>query len=175
MPSRHPSRPSVRSAATGAVALVALALAGCGSQEEDLVDAAPESVEEAVVDRQDDATGVQPVHEGVLDGTFYEQVEAWDGQQVTLTAEADVLVSPRTFVLVPEPGTEVDPLLVLSPTDVAGLAEGDDVRVTGVLGAAFDLPRVEEDTGLALQDDRYDDFDAEPYLVATSVEVVDEG
>ncbi|WP_432496561.1 hypothetical protein [Kineococcus auxinigenes] len=175
MSSRHRSHPSVRAAAAGAVTLAALVLGGCGSQEEDLVDTVPDSAREAVVDRQDDATGVQPVHEGVLDGTFYEQVEAWDGQQVDLTAEVDVLVSPRTFLLVPEPGTEVDPLLVLSPTDVAGLGEGATVRVEGVLGAAFDLPRVEEDTGVDLQDDRYDDFDAEPYLVATSVEVVGEG
>ncbi|WP_337061060.1 hypothetical protein [Kineococcus sp. G2] len=169
MPSHHHRR-SLRTAAAGAVALAALGLAGCGSQEDDLVDAFPEDAQEAAVDVADGSAEV--VYDGVFDGTFYEQVEDWDGEQVTLTAQADAVVPPNALVLVPEAGTDVDPLLVLSESELDGVEAGETVRVTGALGAAFDLPRFEEDTGVELPDDRYDDYDAEPYLLATSVEVV---
>ncbi|MCI2240306.1 hypothetical protein MO973_45830 [Paenibacillus sp. TRM 82003] len=173
MPSRHRHHRSLRTAAASAVALTAVALGGCGSQEDDLVDAAPDDVQEAAVDAGDGAAGSPGVYDGVFDGTFYEQIEDWDGQQVVLSAEVDEIASPRAFVLAPAPGTEVDPLLVVTATEVEGLEVGSSVEVTGTLGAAFDLPGVEEDTGVDLEGDRYDDFDAEPYLVATSVELVD--
>jgi hypothetical protein len=46
------------------------------------------------------------------------------------------------------------------------------VEVTGTVQQAFDLPTIEDDTQKDLEDDLYQDYDQQPYLEATDVQLI---
>ncbi|WP_432484664.1 hypothetical protein [Kineococcus esterisolvens] len=172
--SRFRTRPSARTAAAGVVCFAALSLTACGDTAGEEEGTTVEDVQDADDDTQEGAQeDATTPYDGAYDGTFYDDVDTYVGQEVTVSAEIDRVVSPQAFVIAGTADTTVDPMLVVGASEVPGLTEGAVVEVTGTVNEAFDLPQVEEDTGVNLQDDLFNDYDAEPYITATSVTVVD--
>jgi hypothetical protein len=64
----------------------------------------------------------------------------------------------------------VEPLLVVGAEETAELEPDLAVAVTGTVQQAFDLPRVEEDLGVDLNDELFEQWDGEPYIVAETVD-----
>ncbi|WP_337061066.1 hypothetical protein [Kineococcus sp. G2] len=172
--SRFRTRPTARTAAAGIVAFAAFGVAGCSETAGEEEGTSVEDVQEADEEALEGEAAVTP-YEGAYDGTFYDDVNTYVGQEVTVSAEVDSVVSPNAFVIAGTEDTTVDPMLVVGATEVSGLSEGTLVEVTGTVHEAFDLPQVEEDTGVDFEDDLFNDYDAEPYIVATTVEVPEQG
>lgn len=92
-----------------------------------------------------------------------------EGQQATVSAEADEIVSQAAFTIVDPEDPAVAPLPVLHDADLAELEPGQTVRVTGTVHTVFDLLRVEQNLGIDLDDPVYKDWDKEPYMEASEV------
>ncbi|WP_432496570.1 hypothetical protein [Kineococcus auxinigenes] len=168
--SRFRTRPSARTAAAGVVCFAALGLTACGDTAGEEEGTTVEDVQEADDEALEGEAAATP-YDGAYDGTFYDDVNTYVGQEVTVSAQIDRIVSPNAFVIAGTADTTVDPMLVVGASEVSGLTEGTLVEVTGTVHEAFDLPQVEEDTGVDLEDDLFNDYDAEPYITATSVEM----
>lgn len=165
---------SDREAATGAgagrwVAVLGLVLvagfgvAGCGREDAD--------VDTSVADvREGGEGGADSGYEGVYDDAFEAEVTSYDGETVEISAQVAEVVSAEVFTLAgDEPG--IRPLLVAHEEPVAGVAEGDPVTVSGTVHRTFDITNVEEEVSVDLDDALFEDFEAEPYIEATDVEV----
>ncbi|WP_460669067.1 hypothetical protein [Kocuria himachalensis] len=83
------------------------------------------------------------------------------GTDVEDVTEGEVLESSPAPENTP---TTVDPLLVLYNMDRIDIEEGQVVEVSGTVQQAFDLPTVE--------DELYQDYDQQPYLEATDVQLI---
>lgn len=167
------TRPLARTAVAGVFAVSALSLTACSEdtagpetgtdvedvQEEDVVE---EDVEEDVA-----ADGP---YDGLYDTAFYDDINSYVGEEVTLSADVNEVISSSSFTIAGTDDTDVEALLVVSATEVTDLEPDLTVAVTGTVEQAFDLTTVEEDLGVDLDDDLYDAWDQEPYLVASSVD-----
>ena len=91
---------------------------------------------------------------------------------MTLSAEVNDVLDDDAFVIAGTPGTTVDPLLVLYNMDRIDIEEDQVVEVTGTVQQAFDLPTVEDATQKDLEDELYQDYDQQPYLEATDVQLI---
>ncbi|WP_432534545.1 hypothetical protein [Kineococcus arenarius] len=171
--SRFRTRPTARTAAAGVVCFAALGLTACGDTAGEEEGTTVEDIQEADDEALQGEAATTP-YAGAYDGTFYDDVNTYVGQEVTVSAEIDSIVSPQAFIIAGTADTTVDPMLVVGATEVTGLTEGAVVEVTGTVHEALDLPQVEEDTGVDFQDDLFNDYDAEPYIMATSVTVVEQ-
>jgi hypothetical protein len=60
---------------------------------------------------------------------------------------------------------------VIGATEETGVEAGATVTVTGIVQRAFDLPTVEAELGCDLDDPVYEEFNLEPYIQATYVEI----
>lgn len=92
-----------------------------------------------------------------------------EGQEATVSAEVDEVVSEAAFTIVDPDDAAVAPLPVIHDQDLAELEPGRTVRVTGTVHTVFDLPQVEQSLGIDLDDPVYEDWDKEPYLEASEV------
>jgi hypothetical protein len=160
-------------AMAGILPIAALSLAGCNSTSGTEEGAAVEDVveEDAVEDEpvaEDDAA-VEP-YDGVYDTAFYEDYDSYVGEEVTLSADVNEIVSEKSFTIAGTDDTTVEALLVLADGQMEEVTPGLTVSVTGTVMESFDLPTVEEETGLDLEDDAFTDFDGENYVVAESVD-----
>lgn len=63
-----------------------------------------------------------------------------------------------------------EPLLVVHAENLPDLEPGTPVVLTGQVYEYFDLTSVEEELGVDLEDSEYEEWDNEPYLLATAVE-----
>lgn len=156
------TRPLARTAAGGVLALSTLSLVACGDT------AGPEtgtSVEDVQETAEDEAAA-----DGPYDSDFYDTVPDLEGETVTVSADVNEVISPESFVIAGTDDTSVDPLLVVGATEVTGLAPDLTVAVTGTVHTAFDLPAVEEELGVDLDDALYEDYDQQPYITATGVD-----
>ncbi|WP_422391886.1 hypothetical protein [Arthrobacter sp. N1] len=156
-----------RLAALSIAPMAAFGLVGCnstsgteeGADVEDIVE------EEPVVDEAD--TGP---YDGVYDQGFYDDVDTYVGEEVTVSADVNEILTPMSFTIAGTDDTTVDALLVLHDTELPEVTPGLTVGVTGTVQEAFDLPTVEEEMGVDLDDAAFEDWDGEPYIEATSVD-----
>ncbi|PPK92920.1 hypothetical protein CLV92_11296 [Kineococcus xinjiangensis] len=118
----------------------------------------------------DDSNAVVGTYEGAYDPEFYNDIKSFYDKPVTVSAEVSEVISPTAFVIAGTAGTTVDPLLIVSATEVAGVEEGQVVEVTGTVHETFDLPQVEESMGIDLGDDIGEEWGEKPYIAATSVD-----
>ncbi|KQO02140.1 hypothetical protein ASF21_16070 [Arthrobacter sp. Leaf234] len=147
--------------------MAAFGLVGCnstsgteeGADVEDIVE------EEPVVDEADAGP-----YDGVYDQGFYDDVDTYVGEEVTVSADVNEILSPMSFTIAGTDDTTVDALLVLHDTELPEVTAGLTVGVTGTVQEAFDLPTVEEEMGVDLDDAAFEDWDGEPYIEATSVD-----
>lgn len=172
------THPLTRTAAGGVLALAALSLTACGDtagpetgtsvedvQEGDAVEDA--AAEDEVVEDEAAATGP---YDGLYDSGFYDDLDSYEGMEVTVSADVNEVLSPSSFVIAGTDDTSVDPLLVVGATEVTGLEPALTVAVTGTVSQAFDLVTVEEELGVDLDDARYEEYDQQPYITASSVD-----
>lgn len=161
-------------AMAGILPIAALSLAGCnstsgteeGADVEDVVEEEPVAdASEAV----DEGAAAEP-YEGAYDTTFYENYDSYVGEEVTLSADVNEIVSDKSFTIAGTDDTTVEALLVLADGQMEEVTPGLTVSVTGTVMESFDLPTVEEETGLDLDDESFTDFDGENYVVAESVD-----
>lgn len=159
----------MKKAAALAIAPAAiLSVAACGDtagseQGADVEDVAEEEP------AADDAAA-EGAYDGPYDAGFYGEMDSYVGEEVTLSANVNEVISPTAFTIAGTDDTTVDELLVVHPENLPEVSPDLTVGVTGTVMEAFDLVTVEEDLGVDLDDAFYEDWDGEPYLNATSID-----
>lgn len=169
-----------RLTAAGIFAVAGLALAGCNTEgpEEgtDVEDITEGEVLESSPPPEDTETEAV-LGEGFVgpyDQTFLDESETYAGQEVTLSAEVTETLSTDTFVIAGADGTAVEPLLIVESEEIPALDDGQVVEVTGIVQQGFDVAATEEELGIDLEDELYADYVGEPYVMATSGEILEE-
>lgn len=114
-------------------------------------------------------------YSGAYNQDFYDQADAYVGQDVTLSAEVTRTVSPDAFVIAGAEDTAVDPLLVIEAEEIPALDDGEVVRVTGTVQKDFDPVKVSQDLGIDLDTSKLGDYEGQPYVEATKGEVMEQG
>ena len=109
-------------------------------------------------------------YDGPYDADFHADVEAYADQEVTLSAAVDRVVSPVAFTITGPDGDDVEPLLVVSTEPIDGLEPGEAVLVAATPQRELEIPELESMLGSPLEDEVYEEWEGEPYLVATTVE-----
>ncbi|MGY1709545.1 hypothetical protein ACI8AC_08550 [Geodermatophilus sp. SYSU D00758] len=137
-------RATIRTAAAAGVAVAAaLGVSACGGSAGD---------EESVT--------FSDLQEGTADLTE---------EAFTVSAAIGDVYSGHAFTLTGDDGG--DPVLVVSPDDVVGITPELAARVTGVVQEGLDVPAVEEDEGVDLDDDALADWAGRPYVLAEEVDL----
>lgn len=154
-----------RAAATAVLPFAALTLTGCNgtSGPEEGTD-----VEDIV---QEEAAGANAYDSAYNEG-FRGQMDTLTGETVTVSATVNEMVSPKSFTIAGTDDTSVDPLLIVTDEDLAEISPGVIVKVTGVVREAFNLPTVEEKMDLEVEDGAMENWDGEPYLQGTGIEIL---
>ncbi|MFC3300548.1 hypothetical protein FJV46_08645 [Arthrobacter agilis] len=177
------NRHSTRLAIAGIVAAAGLGLAGCNTEgpEEgvDVEDISEGEIAESSPAADPEVSGVPEAapglgYSGLYDQNFYDEADAYVGQEVTVSAEVTENISDDTFVIAGADDTAVDPLLIVEEVEVPSLNEGEVVQLTGTVQENFDVAAAEETLGMDLEDELYADYIGEPYLSITSGEVLEE-
>ncbi|MDT0275472.1 hypothetical protein [Blastococcus goldschmidtiae] len=164
MPSLSPRRPAGRRP-TIAV-LLAAAVAALPACSEDTVDAGTGSDAPDVRGPDD----LQDPYDGEYGEDFRDDIAGYEGQEVTLEAAVDQVISPVAFTITAPDGDDVEPTLVIVEEPVIDLAPGAEVVVAGVPHEEFDLAAVEEELGAELPEEELEEWDDEPYVLAGIVE-----
>lgn len=138
-----------------------------GADVEDVVEG-EEVINESAVAEEADAAA-EP-YDGAYDATFYDEVNTYVGEEVTLSADVNEVIDATSFTIAGTDDTTVDALLVVHPEDAPDVTNDLTISVTGTVMEVFDLATVEEEMGVDLDDALYEDWDGEPYLEATSID-----
>lgn len=171
---RTRDRHTTRTAAVALFAVAGLGLAGCGEEE-----AGPEveDIEEGEVlesspppEATEDASVLPGApYRGAYNQEFYDDQEIYEGQEVTLSAEVEGIVSANALEISDPNNIDLEPLLVLHDLEAPDLEEGQVVEVVGTVQEGFTLATAEEDLGVDLVDELFTDYEEEPYLQASDV------
>lgn len=163
---------ATRFGTVGALSLAALGLAGCGTSGPETGTDVEDIQEENPVEETtaEETTAAGTMYDGVYDQGFYDDLDSYEGQTVTVSAEVNEVISPSSFTIAGTDETTVEALLVVHDTQLSELQPELTVKVTGTVHKAFDLPTVEEETGLDLEDELYEQWNGEPYIQATEVD-----
>ena len=190
---RRNSQHTTRKAAVSLFAAAALALTGCGGGgEEDTgteVDditggdvaetTAPAETTgpaETTAPTEGEGTAVPGApFSGPYNRQFSDDQEVHEGQEVTLTAEVESVVSGNAFTIGDPDDLTLDPLLVVHDVDLPDLAEDQALEVVGTVMTDFDVVTAEEELGVDLEDALYEDHQGDPWLHATDATVTEEG
>lgn len=166
MAAHHPPRPA-RGALAALLAVAGAALTACSDENDNAL--APYSPVE-VPDIRGPEDFDDP-YRGVLDSAVHEDLDAYEGIEMTLLAEVVDVVSPQAFTVTSPVEEDVEPILVVTTGEAgADPAAGDQVvlAVTPVDGFEPDL--VAEEFGLDGTPEELEEWDDELFLVATIVE-----
>ena len=164
---RTRGRRSTRLMAAGILAVAGLGLAGCNTE-------GPEEGADVEDLSENGDAEVAMGYVGPYDPAFYEESETYVGQQVTVSAEVAETLSTGTFVIGGTADTAVDPLLIVEEQEIPALEVGQVVEVTGTVQQGFDVAAAEEEFGIELEDELYADYVEEPYITATSAEIIEQ-
>lgn len=138
-----PSRRTLcRSGAAALMASAALVLGGCGD-----------------AGQNDQGSGFDD----------FAQVQSFEGQQVTVTADVVQIIGPHAFAIAHQSGTQ---LLVVHREPAPNLTVNTPVRVTGTARPSFNVPAAQQFAGVDFKDDWFGAFDGEPYIVASNIDTV---
>ena len=166
-----------RMAAAGIISLGAFGMVGCDTAGNeagtDVEDVQEEGDNPDVTGQATDAAGEDvrtPLFVGPYDQAFNDEADIYVGEVVTVSANVNEIVTPMSFTIAGTDETTVDPLLIVHDGQMTDLSEGTAVEVTGTYQEAFDLPTVEENMDLDLEDDGFADHDKEPYIEATNID-----
>lgn len=170
---------TTRKAAVGLLAAAGLALTGCGADEADTGTEVEDITEGEVVESSPPAADVPPAapgtpYGGAYNRQFYDDRLVYEGQDVTLTAEVEEVVSPSALTIGDPDDLTLDPLLVVHDLDVTDLEEGQTIEVVGVVQEGFEVTAAEEEVGVELEDALFEDHVGDPWLHATEATVTEE-
>lgn len=163
-----------KTAAAVVLPFAALGLAGCNStsgteQGADVEDVADENVEEENLAAEEPADGGL-AYDGVYDQEFYENFDGYVGEMVTVSANVDEVLTSKSFTIAGTDETSVEEVLVLHQKKLSEINEGLTVEVTGKVMESFDVPTVEKEMNVDLDDESFEDWDGEHYIKATNVD-----
>lgn len=121
----------------------------------------------------DAEVGVGEDEEGALGEEEQEQPDLV-GQTVTVSGEVTSVIAPTGFTISGEQDAELaDPntsgVLVVSAQEF-GVTEGDVVQIVGEV-ALFRIADIESDLGIDLDDELFEEFEGQPALIASSVDM----
>lgn len=169
---RTRDRHTTRTAAVALLAIAGLGLGGCGQEEtgpevEDIEEG--EILESSPPAEADETVAPVAPYRGAYNQEFYDDQEIYEGQEVTLSAEVEGIVSPNALVISDPNNVDLEPLLVVHDLDAPDLEEGQVVEVVGTVQTSFDPVTAEENLGVDLEDEMFTDYEGEPYLQASEV------
>jgi hypothetical protein len=162
------SRPLAGPTLAAVLALAGVGLSACGDEDDNAL--APFSPVEVP-----DIRGpgdIDDAYSGVLDAAFVEDLDAYAGIEVTLLADVAEAISPRVFTVTPPEGEESGPVLVVV-TEEAGDVDpraGQSLVVAATPIDEFEAEVVIEELGLDVDADELEEWEGEPFLVATVLE-----
>lgn len=152
--------PAFRVAAVGVAAAATLLLGACG-------DTAGSEAGTDVQDIQQETDAV-----GVFDQPDFGDPMEFVGQEVTVSAEVNDIISPEAFTIAGTLQTSAEELLIVHDGSVVLGDNSVAVMVTGTVQERFDLVGAEEFVGGDLDDGLYVDYDGEPYIQAETIELL---
>ncbi|RFU21351.1 hypothetical protein [Geodermatophilus marinus] len=171
-----------RTALTGLAAAAVLGLAGCGGDDADTAlpgtgdtgageDTTGEDALETL--EPDDELVEPPVFAGGYGPDFVSDVDQYAQQQVQLDGQVTEVIQPGFFAMTAPDDPSVAPLLVVDTEagSTGSLDPGTPVQVTGTLEEGFDVPTVESDQGVDLDDALFEPYAGQPFVVTDSVAV----
>lgn len=170
-------RPTARTAAAALAAVAGLGLAGCGTEGPETGTDVEDVTEGEVLESSpapENAPTAGDTFVGNYDQDFYDEREAYVGQEVTLSAEVSDVISDAGLVIAGTAENTVDPLLVLYDMDRVDVEEGQVVEVTGTVQQSFDPSALNDQAQEDFTDELYEDHDQQPYVEATDVRVLPE-
>ncbi len=162
---RRPAGPAFAAALT----LVGGGLFGCANEKDD--SALAPHLETQVPDIRA-SEDLDDSYRGMLDARFVEDLPAYQDQEVTVLATVAEVLSPRSFAVTSPRGDDVEPVLVISTesaTDVQPQA-GDDLVIAATPLGEFDAEVVDDQLGMTLEAERYEEWNGETFLVASIIE-----
>ncbi|MFI7494917.1 hypothetical protein ACH9D2_09400 [Kocuria sp. M4R2S49] len=168
---------STRKAAVSLLAAAGLALAGCGADEPETGTEVEDITEGEVAETSPPPdTGAAPMtpYGGAYNRQFYDDRAVYEGQDVTLSAEVEEVVSPSALTVGDPDDLTLDPLLVVHDLDVPDLQEGQTLEVVGMVQEGFEVAAAEEQLGVDLEDALFEDHVGDPWLHATDATVTAE-
>ena len=157
---------AIRTAVAAIAAVSTLGLTACS-------DTAGAEAGADVEDVAEEESLDEGLYEGPYDTDFYDGVDEYVGEQVTLSADVNEVITPESFTMACTDDTTVEPLLVVGATGDAQLAPETTVEVTGTVQESFVITEVEEELGVDLDDALFAEWEQEPYVVADNVEVLE--
>ncbi len=156
----------IRTAVAAFAAVSTIGLTACG-------DTAGSEAGADVEDVAEEEAINEGAYGGPYDPDFYEGVEDYLGEQVTLSADVNEVITPEAFTIAGTDDTSVEALLVVGATGDAQLAPEATVEVTGTVQETFVVTEVEEELGVDLDDALFTEWEQETYVVADSVEILE--
>lgn len=162
---------TTRTAVASLLAATGLALTGCGADEPDpgteVEDVTEGEVLPSGTPAAPEGSGTRLPFYGAYDRQFAEDRAVHEGQEVTLTAEVESVLSDHAFAVGDPDDVTLDPLLVVHDADVPQLEEGEALEVVGTVLPDFDVATAEEELGVDLEDALFEDRRGDPWLHAT--------
>ena len=164
---RTPLPRAVRTAAVAVAAVSTLGLSACGG------DTAGTEAGADVEDVVEEEPLEDGPYDGVYDSAFSDEVDGYAGEEVTLSADVNEVITPEAFTIAGTDDTSVEALLVVGATGDTELVPETTVGVTGTVMESFVLTDVEADLGVDLDDALFAEWEQEPYVMAESVDVLE--
>lgn len=174
-------KPVVRTAIASVLTMSAFGLTACGDTAGDEEGVSVEDVQEEdqEVDPSVDADSdvdTEPegdadwAYEGNFDAEFFDTANDYAGQEVNVSADVNEVLSDDAFTIAGTDDTSVDEMLVVGADSTSELENDLTVSVTGTVQEDFDLVTVEENLGVDLEDELYEDWDGQTYIEASSID-----
>lgn len=155
-----------KAAALAILPITALPLTGCGPEE------AQTTGEDVFIDDEEESDDT--LDDGSFnerfDQSFYDELNIYFGEDVTLTAQIEKVLSPHAFTITGADDASADPLLVVHAEELPPLEPQTPVVVGGPVREYFDLAAVEEELGEDLDDSLFENWQNEPFLLAERAE-----
>ena len=168
-----------RTAAAGAfLPLALLGVSGCSDGDEELPSLVETTEDAGQAAETSGSTEEFGDYTGVYDRGFYDDVEFYVGEEVTVAALVGEVISPNVFTIIDTIGSEespeatpvdidevvIEPLLIVHGDELPGLAPANPVGVVGVVRESFYLDVVEEELGVDLDDQIFEQWEEQPYI-----------
>ena len=177
-----------KAAAITVLPFAALTFTGCGgedtagpeesvaaddvAQPEDTEVEGEGTAEEGIAEEGVGAEGAEGElgYDGVYDQAFVDESASLVGQEVTVSAEVNELISDNAFTIAGTEDTDVQPILVVQASGNPEIQQGLAVAVTGTVRDAFVVTDVESELGIELEDEAYAEWENQRYIVANNVD-----
>lgn len=163
------SRSLARPVLAAVLAMAGGGLSACGGMDDDNPGAPVHPVELPDIRGEED---LDDAYSGLLDVAFREDLEAYEGIEVTLLADVAEEISPRVFTITSPEDGEVEPVLVVAAADAGDVdpQPGEPLLIAATPVKDFDAEAVADELDLQIDPEQVEEWDGEVFLVATILE-----